>query len=348
MIPEQTYTQGVTITPLTFPEATGGNAPLTYTLTRPDPLPPGLTFNGDLRPPTLTGTTTLGEIRMGVLSRLTVTDNNGDTAMLSFVIHLDAPDTAPTFAADVSIADIVYLTGEVVNQTLPRPDGGNTPIVYSLTPALPPGLTFVTGLDPATITGTVGANAIASVDYTLTAADSDPTGGAGDEDTLMFSITVEEDTAPAFATNASIPALASYPQGAAITPLTFPEATGGNGDLTYALTSTGAMPAGLTFNGDARPPTLTGTPAFAGSVIYSYTVTDADRQYRGNRQRRADLHIRGDSVGYDAEFPKQHAHAVLPAWRGDYPHHLSDSHRRHRPPHLRRGFWRHAAGRADL
>ena len=275
-IPEQTYTQGVTITPLTFPEATGGNAPLTYTLTRPDPLPPGLTFNGDLRPPTLTGTTTLGEIRMGVLSRLTVTDNNGDTAMLSFVIHLDAPDTAPTYAADVSIADIVYLTGEVVNQTLPRPDGGNTPIVYSLTPALPPGLTFVIGIDPATITGTVGANAIASVDYTLTAADSDPTGGAGDEDTLMFSITVEEDTAPAFATNASIPALASYPQGAAITPLTFPEATGGNGDLTYALTSTGAMPAGLTFNGDARPPTLTGTPAFAGSVTYSYTVTDAD------------------------------------------------------------------------
>ena len=276
MIPEQTYTQGVTITPLTFPEATGGNAPLTYTLTRPDPLPPGLTFNGDLRPPTLTGTTTLGEIRMGVLSRLTVTDNNGDSAMLSFVIHLDAPDTAPTFAADVSIADIVYLTGEVVNQTLPQPDGGNTPIVYSLTPALPPGLTFVIGIDPATITGTVGANAIASVDYTLTAADSDPTGDAGDEDTLMFSITVEEDTAPAFATNASIPALASYPQGAAITPLTFPEATGGNGDLTYALTSTGAMPAGLTFNGDARPPTLTGTPAFAGSVTYSYTVTDAD------------------------------------------------------------------------
>ena len=276
MIPEQTYTQNVMITPLTFPEATGGNAPLTYTLTRPDPLPPGLTFNGDLRPPTLTGTTTLGEVRMGVLSRLTVTDNDGDTAFLSFVIHLDATDTAPTFAADVSIADIVYLTGEVVNQTLPRPDGGNTPIVYSLTPALPPGLTFVTGLDPATITGTVGANAIASVDYTLTAADSDPTGGAGDEDTLMFSITVEEDTAPAFATNASIPALASYPQGAAITTLTFPEATGGNGDLTYALTSTGAMPAGLTFNGDARPPTLTGTPAFAGSVTYSYTVTDAD------------------------------------------------------------------------
>ena len=275
-IPEQRYTQNVMITPLTFPEATGGNAPFTYTLPRPDPLPPGLTFNADLRPPTLTGTTTLGEVRSGVLSRLTVTDNDGDSTFLPFVIHLDATDTVPTYAADVSIPDIVYVTGEVVDQTLPRPDGGNTPIVYSLTPALPPGLTFVIGLDPATITGTVGANAIASVDYTLTAADSDTTGGAGDEDTLMFSITVEEDTAPAFATNAEIPALASYPRGAAITPLTFPEATGGNGDLTYALTSTGAMPAGLTFNGDARPPTLTGTPAFAGSVIYSYTVTDAD------------------------------------------------------------------------
>ena len=275
-IPEQRYTQGVMITPLTFPEATGGNAPLTYTLPRPDPLPPGLTFNADLRPPTLTGTTTLGEVRSGVLSRLTVTDNDGDSTFLPFVLHLEATDTVPTYAADVSIPDIVYVTGEVVDQTLPRPDGGNTPIVYSLTPALPPGLTFVIGLDPATITGTVGANAIASVDYTLTAADSDPTGGAGDEDTLMFSITVEEDTAPAFATNAEIPALASYPRGTAITPLTFPEATGGNGDLTYALTSTGAMPAGLTFNGDARPPTLTGTPAFAGSVIYSYTVTDAD------------------------------------------------------------------------
>ena len=60
-----------------------------------------------------------------------------------------------------------------------------------------------------------------------------------------------------------------------ITPLTLPEAMGGNGALTYTLE--GALPAGLTFDGAARPPTITGTPTSTTTVpLYRYVVNDAD------------------------------------------------------------------------
>ena len=63
-----------------------------------------------------------------------------------------------------------------------------------------------------------------------------------------------------------------YTAGRAIPPLTLPEATGGNDELTYTLTG---VPAGLTYTDTAR--TLTGTPmAVAPAVTLTYTVTDSD------------------------------------------------------------------------
>ena len=57
--------------------------------------------------------------------------------------------------------------------------------------------------------------------------------------------------------------------------VTLPEATGGLGDLSYTLTED-LLPDGLTFNGNARPPTLTGTPiAMADPVTLTYTVIDS-------------------------------------------------------------------------
>ena len=62
---DQSYGAGTAIAPLTLPVATGGTAPVTYTLTGPSagPLPAGLTFNATTRvlsgTPTVVGATEL-------------------------------------------------------------------------------------------------------------------------------------------------------------------------------------------------------------------------------------------------------------------------------------------------
>ena len=78
---EQMYTVGTAIDALTLPEASGGNAPLSYGLT---PTVPGLTFNATTRQ--LTGTpSTAGTYAM----TYTVTDEDGDTDTVSFAITVE-------------------------------------------------------------------------------------------------------------------------------------------------------------------------------------------------------------------------------------------------------------------
>ena len=77
------------------------------------------------------------------------------------------------------------------------------------------------------------------------------------------------DTSPAFA--GAGPGNQSYRTGTAIDALTLPEATGGDGTLTYGLSPD--VP-GLSFDGATRE--LSGTPTEAGSYATTYTVTDAD------------------------------------------------------------------------
>ena len=81
----------------------------------------------------------------------------------------------------------------------------------------------------------------------------------------------EEDLAPTF--DVSHIADRSYTQGLAIDPATLPEATGGDGALTYAISPD--LPAGLAF--DAATRTLSGTPAASqAATLYTYTATDSD------------------------------------------------------------------------
>ncbi len=69
----------------------------------------------------------------------------------------------------------------------------------------------------------------------------------------------------------------TYTQNTAIETLTLPAATGGNGAITYSLADEAALPTGLSFDGTARPPTITGTPsAVAASMMFTYTAMDAD------------------------------------------------------------------------
>ncbi len=80
------------------------------------------------------------------------------------------------------------------------------------------------------------------------------------------------DTAPRLNDTVSAP---TYTASTAISPLTLPVATGGDGTLSYTLTP--AVP-GLTFDPATRR--LSGTPAQAGTYEMTYRVSDADANTR--------------------------------------------------------------------
>ena len=119
---------------------------------------------------------------------LTLTAN----PMVDIIVRVVELDTAPTFGT-MTVADQTFTVGTAVDLTLPLATGGNGAITYTL-PGLPDGLTF----DAATriLTGTPTTVAVATM-HTYTAADGDMNTAAGDEASLMFSITVEEAAIPA-------------------------------------------------------------------------------------------------------------------------------------------------------
>ena len=164
-----------------------------------------------------------------------------------------------TASADEHESGRTYEVGTAIEPlTLPEVTGGTPPITYSLTPALPAGLTF----DAATrtISGTPLA-ASPATEYTYTVTD-----GANASDSVPL-LTIEV-KAPA----SDMPVVLTYEVGTAVE-LTLPEVTGsGTPPYTYDLTP--ALPAGLTF--DAATRTISGTPtAVTPAAEYAYIVTDA-------------------------------------------------------------------------
>ena len=172
--------------------------------------------------------------------------------------------TLPTFSA--GIADQTYTVGQTVALTLPEADGGVGTLSYTLTrddgsPVLPDGLAF--DRVARTINGTpsepFGDTAGARLRYTAT----DATGAVRD---IVFRLRVA--AAPAIGAIAD----QNYTAGIDVN-LTLP-VTGGIAPLTYTLTPTASIPAGLSFDG-AR--TLAGTPTTpSAAVALTYTVTDAN------------------------------------------------------------------------
>ena len=257
-IANQSYLENSPITALTLPTATGGNGPTTYTLT---PAIPGLTLNPNTG--ILTGTPTAA----AASAEYTYTANDrdgdrttGDTATLTFNAVV-AADLVPTLGT-ATIADQSFMVGDTVALTLPgvTPGTGNISIAYTLTPALPAGLTFNGNLRPPTITGSPTA-AAASAEYTYMVTDGDANTAPSDTDMRTFTITVEADTAPAFADDAMIPGQFYY--AGQVLDLTLPQATGGNGALTYTLTGPGGEALATALPGAFLNPTtrvLFGTP----------------------------------------------------------------------------------------
>ena len=264
---DQAYTEGEAISPLTLPEASGGNGTLSYSLT---PTVPGLAFAAATR--TLSGTpSTAGSYDMTF--QAVDGDANtaaSDAATLSFtitVIEPDPPDAAPFFAD--TVADQTYTEGKPISPlTLPEASGGNGPLSYSLAPTVP-GLTFAAAT--RTLSGTPTTAGSYSVEYRV--VDGDANTAASDAATLTFTLTVEEapalDTAPSFGLQTAPDQ--SFTAGEAINALVLPAASGGNGSLSYSLTP--SIP-GLTFDQNSR--TLTGSPTTAGTHNMTYRVQDGD------------------------------------------------------------------------
>ncbi len=168
--PNLVFTQSKPITPVTLPEATGGDPPLTYSFAVPGFLP-GLTLDGNTR--ILSGTLTFGGATNNLDPLYRVRDSDGDQVFFPaprFTISTE-PDTTPTFGT-TTIPAQTYTADTAVNVTLPTATRGNRALTYTLTPALPDGLTFDGNANPPTITGTP-ATAIVQQTHTYTVTDDD-------------------------------------------------------------------------------------------------------------------------------------------------------------------------------
>lgn len=176
-----------------------------------------------------------------------------------------AEPSTPSFGSETIDAQN-YINGVVIStEMLPEATGGDGTLTYSIAPISPFGLMF----DPTTrrLSGTPttpgGSTASTAVTYTVEDAD-------GETAMLMFSITVAADDQPSF--GFSLIDDQEYTVGTAIRTITLPDATGGNGDLTYSLNPD--SPAGLDF--DENTQVFSGTPATNGITEVTYTVMDED------------------------------------------------------------------------
>ncbi len=271
-IADQAYIAGKHRVNLTLPEATGGNAPLVYSLA--STLPEGLTLDPAAR--TITG---IPELAMGsaVASVYvwTVTDTDGDVATKTFEISVSA-NSVPQFSSPSPPKTITLTQGisysGMTAISLSEATGGNGSPVYTLTPEPPSGLTFSAG--ERTITGT--PDVAGTTTHTYTATDSgDPVDVVAAEDsdavTQAITVIVEPNTVPMFEV-ASI--TLGFDKGVSISEAEgseLPPVSGGNGMLVFAFGSD--LPDGLLLSSNGK---VFGLPTVTGTTVRTYTVTDAE------------------------------------------------------------------------
>ncbi len=176
-IDNKVYINGEAVMEKTLPVATSGNAPLTYSLT--PALPAGLDFTPATQVISGTPTTATSETDY----TYTVTDADNDTDELEFSITVEE-DSEPDFSV-TTIEDQVYMGRSI---RLPVATGGNAPLVYSITPPLPPGLRL--DRNTGIISGTP-ASASSERTYTYTVTDRN-----GDMKELTFRFSAEVPSTP--------------------------------------------------------------------------------------------------------------------------------------------------------
>jgi 6-phosphogluconolactonase (cycloisomerase 2 family) len=236
-----TYTLGTAIA-ANMPTSSGG--PVTSYSVSPA-LPAGLGL--DTASGVMSGTPTA--VSASANYTVTATNSNGST---SASISITVNDVAPS---DLTYSDenAVYTQGTPIIANAPSSAGGRV-VAYSVSPALPAGLTLSTST--GVISGTPTAVA-ATANYTVTATNS------GGKATTGLSITIN-DLPPATLSYSDNPAV--YTRFTAITPNT-PSNTGGAvGSYSVAP----ALPAGLSLS--MTTGVISGTPTVAAAMA-NYTVT---------------------------------------------------------------------------
>ena len=182
-------------------------------------------------------------------------------AWLRRIPNVDGPTCAAfQFVSDPE--DQSFTVGQPIDLVvLPEASVSDATLTYSLKPALPAGLVFHEAT--RTIRGTPAAIA-PTTRYIYSATDT-----VGATAAVMFSIEVV--AAVRFQNKISDQ---SFPRGQPITPLVFPEATGGVPPIEYQLTP--SLPDGLDF--DAAIRILTGTPTevTGGTQLYTYSATGSN------------------------------------------------------------------------
>ena len=242
----RTGTQHVAITAFTLPEATGGDTPITYSISG---LPTGLSFDAGTREvsgtPTVSGTFTV---------TYTATDDDGDGIDGTFTFTLDA-NSLPSLGTPVNRTGQVGTA--ITSFTLAAATGGDGTVTYAVS-NLPPGLSFNTST--RVVSGTPTTAGASTVSYTATDEDSE-------SDSVTFTYTIAADLTPTLGTLTNRSGIV----GTTITSFTLPAATGGDTPITYSISG---LPAGLTFNTTTRM--VSGTPTTPGTPTVTYTATDDD------------------------------------------------------------------------
>jgi len=194
----------------------------------------------------------------------TVTVNDGSTptaASAQFKFTLDVKSGFPAVVATQQVSSKSLNKNFAATPFTPvAGSGGTAPLVYSILPALPTGLSINSATGE--ITGTPTA-AISSTVFTVTITDSKL-------QTASASFTLTVVVVPALTLTQSVPS-SSFVVNTAVTAFTPVTASGGSGTLTYAVSPT--LPAGLSYN--TATGQITGTPS-AVSALKTYTVTVTD------------------------------------------------------------------------
>ncbi|MBD0725879.1 hypothetical protein B6A10_11875, partial [Flavobacterium sp. L1I52] len=236
------FTKGTAITALN-PTVSGG-AVVSYSVN--PALPSGLSLNTTTG--VISGTPTA--IAAAANYVVTATNTGGST---NFTVSIAVNDVAPTNLSYTT--PNVFTKGTAITALIPTVSGG-TVVTYSVSPALPAGLSLNT--TTGVISGTPTAIA-AAANYTVTATN---TGGST---TATVSITIN-DIAPS-ALSYSTPNV--FTKGTAITAL-IPTVSGG-AVVSYSVNP--ALPAGLSLN--TTTGVISGTPtAIAAAANYVVTATN--------------------------------------------------------------------------
>ena len=237
-------TNGTAMTSVT-PTVSGGEV-VTWTISAT--LPAGLTFS------TTDGTISGTPTELSTLTTYTVTATNtggSDTATVTITVN----DVIPS-SLDYSPDSFTLTNGTAMTSVTPTVNGGDV-VTWSISPALPGGLSFDTS--DGTISGTP-TELSTSTTYTITATNT----GGSDTDTVTITV------------NAIVPSSLDYDpdsftltNGTAMTSVT-PTVNGGD-IVTWSISPT--LPGGLTFS--TTDGTISGTPTeLSTSTTYTVTATN--------------------------------------------------------------------------